>query len=88
MGMGCASEAPAPFTAVAPENEICGVSVVLLSPILPVGSHTLVFDQLSDLELSLYAPPDHSCTFTFIVFGCLLTIFFSFTFHLSRTGLY
>ena len=80
MGMGCASETPAPFTAVAPasENEICGVSVVLLSLILLVGSHKLVFDQLRVLELSLYTQPlHHSCNF--IVFGCLLTIFSSFT---------
>ena len=78
MGMGCASETPAPFTAPAPENEICGVSVVLLSFILLVGSLALVFDQLRVLELSLYTQPlHHSCNF--IVFGCLLTIFFFFT---------
>ena len=86
MGMGCASETPAPFTAVAPasENEICGVSVVLLSLILLVGSHKLVFDQRRVLELSLYAPPLlhlHLHCFWLFIDNFLL-------FHLTRTGLY
>ena len=83
MGMGCASETPAPFTAApASENEICGVSVVLLSLILLVGSHKLVFDQLRVLEPSLYAPPLlHLRLHCFWLFIDNLLLF-----HLSRTG--
>ena len=87
MGMGCASEAPGPFAAAppAPENEICGVSVVLLSPILPMGSLTLVFDQPGPIEFTNSHLTHNHCNFMFIVFGCLLIIFLSFTCP-ARTG--
>ena len=49
MLMGCASEAPEPevVSAPAPENDICGVSVVVpATHILVVGSH--IFESTRD----------------------------------------